>query len=55
MSSREAASAIRRLNSIAGGLEELRNRGIVEGYKFDDLTTQAAALRGQLRELAAAN
>ena len=55
MSSREAASAIRRLNSIAGGLEELRNRGIVEGYKFDDLTTQAAALRSQLRELAAAN
>ena len=55
MSSREAAGAIRRLNSIAGGLKELRTRGLVEGYKLDDLTAQAAALRSQLRELAAAN
>lgn len=55
MSSREAASAIRRLTSIAGGLEELRNRGLVEAYKLDDLTVQASALRAQLRKLATAN
>lgn len=55
MSSREAESSIRRLNSIAGGLEALRSRDLVEEYKLDDLTAQAAALRGQLRKLATAN
>lgn len=55
MSPREAASAIRRLNSIAGGLEEVRNRGLVEAYKLGDLAAQVAALRGQLSELATAN
>jgi spermidine synthase len=55
MSSRAATNAIHRLDSIVAGLEEVRNQGLVEAYKLDDLTAQAAALRGQLGELVAVN
>ena len=48
MSPSEIASAMRRLNSIVGGLDEVRNQGLAASYKLDDLSGEAALLAARL-------
>ncbi len=55
MSPQEIASAIRLLNSIVGGLDDVRNQGLTASYKLDDLGEQAELLARQLDAALAGN